>query len=140
MREELEEFKNWVKENKNVDLSEYTESFLIANLKPRITKTELFRIICIMTMAEPLALYIKHNGHAAARTRGYIVKTLLRNPSLFFPLPLTSMNIYYELFDFHLDHSSALHFKNTVEYYGDELVLYEKIVALFNKYEIIWNE
>jgi len=74
--------------------------------------------------------------------RGHIFKYVLLNQDKLAleGYSFTAKNVYVKLFGFHRDHSSALHYKNTVDFVAGELHIYNKMIEYINSYDIEWYD
>lgn len=138
---EIEEWNKWLLTNKGINVQIYLNEYKLTKEKQKRTLKELLEFVSIITFIPYFELIRppKHNksrggSNNISRSRGYIVKAILDNKIPGF----SSTNVYKKVFNFNLDHSTALHHKN-IEHMGEELILYNKIENYIKTYDIQWE-
>jgi hypothetical protein len=138
---ELEHYNQWLLENKNIDLADSYEDYKL-DLKQTIKNLDdVLDYVCELTNITKFQLLadygkrMRGGSNKIPRIRSYLVKAVLCNDIEVF----NSKNVYKKLFNIIKDHSTALHFKNGVDYHARELEIYNKIQDYIKKHTIIWE-
>ena len=138
---ELEHYNQWLLENKNIDLTDSYEDYKL-DLKQTIKNLDdVLDYVCELTNITKFQLLadygkrMRGGSNKIPRIRSYLVKAVLCNDIEVF----NSKNVYKKLFNIIKDHSTALHFKNGVDYHARELEIYNKIQDYIKKHTIIWE-
>jgi hypothetical protein len=138
---ELEHYNQWLLENKNIDLTDNYEEYKFELKKTIKTLDDVLEYVCELTNITKFQLLadygkrMRGGSNKIPRIRSYLVKAVLCNDIEVF----TSKNVYKKLFNIIKDHSTALHFKNGVDYHAGELQIYNKIQDYITKHTIIWE-
>jgi hypothetical protein len=138
---ELEHYNQWLLENKNIDLTDSYEDYKL-DLKQTIKNLDdVLDYVCELTNITKFQLLadygkrMRGGSNKIPRIRSYLVKAVLCNDIEVF----NSKNVYKKLFNIIKDHSTALHFKNGVDYHARELEIYNKIQDYIKKHTIQWE-
>ena len=138
---ELEHYNQWLLEHKSIDLTDSYEDYKL-DLKQTIKNLDdVLEYVCDLTNItkfQLLADYGKRSrggSNKIPRIRGYLVKAILTIGIEEF----NCKNIYKKLFNIIKDHSTALHFKNGVDYHAKELQIYNKIQEYIKNHTIKWE-
>jgi len=138
---ELEHYNQWLLENKNIDLTDIYEDYKF-ELKQTIKNLDdVLDYVCELTNITKFQLLadygkrMRGGSNKIPRIRSYLVKAVLCNDIEVF----NSKNVYKKLFNIIKDHSTALHFKNGVDYHARELEIYNKIQDYIKKHTIQWE-
>jgi hypothetical protein len=137
IKEELNRFAEWLAKEKEILIFKNIEEYLLIQTKPIKTKDELMTFLSTLHDIHKPDLFRKYKGHNIARARGHLIKFILHNPVMF-PL-FSSKTIFYKIFGLYADHSTALHFKNSVDFFGEELKKYQELSNYLNTYDIKWE-
>lgn len=138
---EVQEWNKWLFDNKQIDLTAEYDEYLVEIKKNTKTLDDVLDYVCDLTNTtkfQLLADYGKKSrggSNKIPRIRGYLVKAILTIGIEEF----NCKNIYKKLFNIIKDHSTALHFKNGVDYHAKELQIYNKIQEYIKNHTIQWE-
>jgi hypothetical protein len=138
---ELEHYNQWVLEHKNIDLTDSYEDYKFELKQTIKTLDDVLDYVCELTNITKFQLLadygkrMRGGSNKIPRIRSYLVKAVLCNDIEVF----NSKNVYKKLFNIIKDHSTALHFKNGVDYHARELEIYNKIQDYIKKHTIQWE-
>lgn len=140
MKQELEDFNDWLTKNKDVDLKYYIDEYLYQYIRPSITIKDVVKYSAMLCIVKPEELYtapktIKEritNRHALAR--GFVVKYVLeKNVS-----SITTSNVFQKIFGFPKDHSTAIYWRDQ-DFKLDDLRIYKLLCKHLDGKDIIWQ-
>lgn len=132
-------FQKWLKEEKDIDISSYVKEYKTTKY---LTKEDIFLYLASLfdlsiydILKPPKKARDRGGNNFIPTARGMLVKWVLlnHNKNVF-----SSTNVYYKIFGFHIDHSTALYFKNK-EYINKEQKIYNKLKAYLESQEIKWE-
>ena len=142
IKEELDKFAEWLWKEKALSVFEDVTEYIESITKPKKTFDELVRYLCVLNMANHSDAIRKHAKGPAGRVKGMIVHYVMHNNMHLLSLGwhLTSQNIYEKIFGYKVLHDTALYWKNDVDFLGEELRIYNKMVDYINTYDIQWYD
>jgi hypothetical protein len=138
MRKEIEEWNEWLRVNKNIDVNDLYNEYILETGK---TVEDLLEFLATTTNTTVFDLkngknFRRRKSNYLVRCRGLLVKAIL---TLNIDKKINSKNIYSIVFGFYRDHSTALHFKNDYYVQPDEEKVYEQIENYLKTYKIEWQ-
>jgi hypothetical protein len=139
MRKEIEEWNEWLRVNKNIEINQYLDEYLNDRHK---TITEFLQYVSNLTQISLYKLYYKGTtkksrggSNKISMIRGMIVKAVLLNANI---KRYALKDIYFRIFNVHKDHATALYWREQI-FTGDDLKLYEDIENYLKTYQLIWD-
>lgn len=132
---EVKTFSNWMlSRGKNIEQD--VEEFLEEQKSKTISIEVLREKLCEIHKVTVLELLTDKKGkkqkNSLSRARGQLVKYALLNTNLY-----AASVVYYRLFNFHKDHSTAFYHRN-MEYFGEEKKQYQELCKFIETHNVIW--